>query len=514
MNMGGMGEAKVDGTPFNVLMQQAVKLKTHVHKIDRVRFDAWPKFYQNTAFVKDEHKKERTLAYDDRMACARAYKEKGDAAFKSGKMIEACNEYEACGGLFKWATTLREDWRTRSLEDEDIREEEFLGETDDQRRAIASLRVKCYCNLARAYAKQKEHKTAVHACDWALAVDPASAAALYLRAAFLTEPASSGTTERDAAIADLEKACEVVEAGSRTAKDVETLLRELKRLRRVGRANDKAYGGMFDRGAVYGEDESSRRRAADARAKKDEAATADDFTEPTRPGDGRCSARPAPESELAACDALIAEYERTGQHEKAAELRDGVAQARAKLERARAVQRGDAALDFSKPTAAMAADAKARGIDLDDPRVQQMLRELQEERLESQTEAGRARVRRRDAARAEAARMTTAQLLKALKDEDVPHAHCASADDLRELYVRYRGDPEATRAAAAEAAAAAAGGGANWLQLVGASLLFVLWRVWTSGLLAPAPSSNTDAARNPYLDAEPQAAFGGEDDEF
>ena len=40
MNMGGMGEAKLDGTPFNVLMQQAVKLKTHVHKIDRVRFDA------------------------------------------------------------------------------------------------------------------------------------------------------------------------------------------------------------------------------------------------------------------------------------------------------------------------------------------------------------------------------------------------------------------------------------------------------------------------------------------
>ena len=111
MNMGGMGEAMVDGTPFNVLMQQAVKLKTHVHKIDRVRFDAWPKFYQNTAFVKDEHKKERTLAFEERMVCARAYKEKGDAAFREGKMLEACNEYEACGGLFKWATTLREPSR-------------------------------------------------------------------------------------------------------------------------------------------------------------------------------------------------------------------------------------------------------------------------------------------------------------------------------------------------------------------------------------------------------------------
>ena len=433
MNMGGMGEAKLDGTPFNVLMQQAVKLKTHVHKIDRVRFDAWPKFYQNTAFVKDEHKKERTLAYDDRMACARAYKEKGDAAFKSGKMIEACNEYEACGGLFKWATTLREDWRTRSLEDEDIREEEFLGETDDHRRAIASLRVKCYCNLARAYAKQKEHKTAVHACDWALAVDPASAAALYLRAAFLTEPASSGTTERDAAIADLEKACEVVEAGSRTAKDVETLLRELKRLRRVGRANDKAYGGMFDRGAVYGEDESSRRRAADARAKKDEAATADDFTEPTRPGDGRCSARPAPESELAACDALIAEYERTGQHEKAAELRDGVAQARAKLERARAVQRGDAALDFSKPAAAMAADAKAEASTWT----------TRASSRSARAAGGAPRVPDGGGARARAAARRGARRGRAHddgatseEDEDVPHAHCG-ADDAR-AHVRYR----------------------------------------------------------------------------
>ena len=73
--------------------------------------------------------------------------------------------------------------------------------------------------------------------------------------------------------------------------------------------------------------------------------------------------------------------------------------------------------------------------------------------------------------------------------------------------------PEATRAAAAEAPPRRRRR-RQLAQLVGASLLFVLWRVWTSGLLAPAPSSNTDAARNPYLDAEPQAAFGGEDDEF
>lgn len=32
-----MMDAKVEGTPFSVLMQQAVKLKTHIHKVDRAR---------------------------------------------------------------------------------------------------------------------------------------------------------------------------------------------------------------------------------------------------------------------------------------------------------------------------------------------------------------------------------------------------------------------------------------------------------------------------------------------
>ena len=261
-------------------------------------------------------------------------------------------------------------------------------------------------------------------------MDPASAAALYLRAAFLTEPASSGTTERDAAIADLEKACEVVEAGSRTAKDVETLLRELKRLRRVGRANDKAYGGMFDRGAVYGEDEPSRRRAADARAKKDEAATADD-SRSRRGRDGRCRAGPGRERSRAS--ALIAEYERTGQHEKAAS--GMAAQARAKLERARAVQRADAAL-----TSADGGDGRGRVPEASTGRPARPLSCASCRRSASSPRRRRARARRRRDARAEAARMTTAQsgfiegrgcAGRALRERRRPAERC-----------EVRGDPE------------------------------------------------------------------------
>jgi hypothetical protein len=75
---------EIEGTPFSVLMQQAVKLKTHVHKIDRVKFDKWPKFYQNSVYVKDAQKAERTLAFAERLKVAKDYKTAGDAWLKGG----------------------------------------------------------------------------------------------------------------------------------------------------------------------------------------------------------------------------------------------------------------------------------------------------------------------------------------------------------------------------------------------------------------------------------------------
>ena len=117
--------------------------------------------------------------------------------------MQATINYEFAVGLFVWATTLDANWRKKSLDDEDILEESFDGETTDERAAILAFKVKCYLNIARCYFKQREFGVARQACDWALRLDGTSDKALLLRATILVEPVSHGSTERDSAIVDL-----------------------------------------------------------------------------------------------------------------------------------------------------------------------------------------------------------------------------------------------------------------------------------------------------------------------
>jgi len=75
------------------------------------------------------------------------------------------------------------------------------------------------------------------------------------------------------------------------------------------------------------------------------------------------------------CEQLAQEYEAAGRAKDADELRKGVDEAKRKLARARRAR--PPRMDFRNPTPEMAADAKRRGVDLDDPRVVAMLEELQ-----------------------------------------------------------------------------------------------------------------------------------------
>ncbi|KAH8074139.1 FK506 binding protein [Aureococcus anophagefferens] len=409
---GGMMDAKIDGTPFGVLMQQAVKLKTHVHKVDRVKFDRWPKFYQNTAFIKDDQKAERAIEdFDARMAVAQRYKAAADAHLRGGDPMQAGMHYEWAAGLFRWATTLDDNWRKKSLDDEDILEESYDGDTPARREAIDAFKLACYLNIARAYFKQREWTTARQACDWALRLDGSSDKALFLRAT-IRRARVPRSTERDDAIVDLEQAETLLVAATAAAaaRDdlddaaCERLVGDLgKRKKQLGKAQDKAYGGMFDRGEVYDGDETARRRLADA---EDAKALPDDHSKPLAPGDGTFSSTPGPEAELAAA-------------EKA--MRD---------------------------------DAKARGIDLDDPAVVDMLEELQREQRETATPEGRERRDVREAAKAKASAMSMRDLIRSLKALGVPHGHCDTKGELKDLYVLACVDVDEAKAAAAAGAAA------------------------------------------------------------
>ncbi|KAH8045328.1 hypothetical protein JL720_16744 [Aureococcus anophagefferens] len=464
---GGMMDAKIDGTPFGVLMQQAVKLKTHVHKVDRVKFDRWPKFYQNTAFIKDDQKAERAIEdFDARMAVAQRYKA-ADAAPARGDPMQAGMHYEwarassagrrrstTTGGRSR--STTRTFWRSPTTA------------TRRAREAIDAFKLACYLNIARAYFKQREWTTARQACDWALRLDGSSDKALFLRATILVEPVSHGSTERDDAIVDLEQAetllvaataaaaarddlddaaCErLVDDLGKRKKQVRSLLAELRRLRQLGKAQDKAYGGMFDRGEVYDGDETARRRLADA---EDAKALPTTTRSPSRPATAPSRRRrgPRPSSPR---------------------------------------RRSSSASSETATPRASAADV-------------------------------------REAAKAKASAMSMRDLIRSLKALGVPHGHCDTKGELKDSYVlacvgaaRPRPPPRCARAARRGAVN-------SWKFTFLFATLFLAYRLWTTNLLGPllggAAPGDAPAAplgdRNPYLDAdEPDFAARDWTDEF
>ena len=402
---------RLDGTPFNVLMQQAVKLKTHMHKIDRVKFDQWPKFYQNSAFVRDEQREERKLPFLDRMKVAKEYKKKGDGHFEETKdYLQASLNYEWALGLFKWATPKDKNWRNKSVEDNDMDEEVFQGETEDEKDEILEFRIRCLLNLSRAYFKQNEFLTARQACDWALGLDQHCERALLLRARCLVAPKSHGATERDSAIADLEEAERLTDSVKRL-KEIQNFLTDLRHQKKLGKEADKKYAGLFDRGELYDKDEASKRTRPYMDA-VDEPVTEDDAFRQT-PVD----------AQFAAAERLHAQYVEEGKMKEADELRHGLEEARKKLATKKP------SLNFREPTEEMKKDAKERGIDLDDPQVLDMLEELQRQK----EDPGRAK-RRGDLIKAEKLMdFSVNELLRKLEVTGLDQSQCRNKNDLVDL---------------------------------------------------------------------------------
>merc|ERR1719230_1126593 len=79
-------DAKINGTPFSELMNQAVKLKSAQTAVDRRKFDGWPKFYQNSVYVKEEIHAARQAPFAERIVTAKDFKKTADAAFREGNI--------------------------------------------------------------------------------------------------------------------------------------------------------------------------------------------------------------------------------------------------------------------------------------------------------------------------------------------------------------------------------------------------------------------------------------------
>ena len=100
-------------SPFNEIMQQAVKLKGAQQAKERPKFDSYPKFYQNSMFATDEISEARQLPMHDRIAKCRAMKEEGNKLFREKSYFDCTMKYERALSIFKYIENTCEGWKKK-----------------------------------------------------------------------------------------------------------------------------------------------------------------------------------------------------------------------------------------------------------------------------------------------------------------------------------------------------------------------------------------------------------------
>jgi len=92
--MEGMNDLEVDGTPFSVLMDQAVKLKSSSGKVLRKRYDSYPRYVQESMFHDENMKSLRSLEFEERIQATEEINEVGKMLFVQSQFLEASIQYQ------------------------------------------------------------------------------------------------------------------------------------------------------------------------------------------------------------------------------------------------------------------------------------------------------------------------------------------------------------------------------------------------------------------------------------
>ena len=104
----------MDGTPFEIVLQQAAKLKTDQLSIYRRKYDSFPLWYQHSLFSIDFIINARkTMEFEELYQLSQTLKDSGNSYFEEGDVHAAINEYEKGLSLFKYLQPTREDWKKR-----------------------------------------------------------------------------------------------------------------------------------------------------------------------------------------------------------------------------------------------------------------------------------------------------------------------------------------------------------------------------------------------------------------
>lgn len=245
-----MENIDVDGTPFSILMDRAVKIKCLQSKRDRVKYDAFPAFYANTIYPNDEVTAVRRCStFKERLDAAYRMKGEGNLSFRNGCFHDAVTKYGMAVSVFRYLDNTYPDWKSMgSIEDRFIREIEYECKDDTERRNLDQLLSNCYTNIALASCKLKDYLLAIQACDYAISVNGRNDKAYFVRARARLTPKSSSWDDQQLARSDLLIAL-TLNPENREAKDNLSKLIRVMNMQKV--KEDISYKGFFGRVEIY-----------------------------------------------------------------------------------------------------------------------------------------------------------------------------------------------------------------------------------------------------------------------
>jgi len=351
------------------ILQEAVKLKSAQMGQKRQTYEKWPYFVQHTLFhgEKEDFKAWRQLPFDEKLKISEGVKEEGNKLYAQGSWSDAVDKYEEAATLVHYCYSTDPGWRknNRGIDDDVLVLVEDKGETEEQAKQQAKLRLTCCLNLAACKQKLEKYEEAVVACDVALELDPENVKALYRRAEARIRPSKSTAYDHDCAISDLQKA----HRKEPENKTVKTLLGKLQGERKVQRDKDsKTFTGMFDRGELYDKDMENAKAPCQSEMEMREIQKRIENIQDDDSIDKRIE-----DAEL-----LRDLYMRNGKEEEAKELNEKIKTAKNAVKEK---EEEKPKMNWNEPSAEMIEDAKKYGLDLTDPMVIQELMRLEQEGL-------------------------------------------------------------------------------------------------------------------------------------
>lgn len=348
-----MDKIDIDGTPFSVLMDRAVKIKSHQSTHLARKFNALPSFIQSSIFPSDEVINARLLdSFTDRFDAAMTWKDDGNAAYREGRFDEALEKYQASLAIFRFVENTNPNIKNEGIKDEYLRETIYVPENNDEQQQLQEFLAKLYNNLALTSMKRKDHRAAVKACDCAIGVDRNNDKSFFLRAQARLAPKSASAVDEELAMLDLKAAVTINPNNMQARKH----LKELRLRVRSQRTKDKdAFAGLFSRGEIYDTNELDEEKEARRKCREKH----------------RVKAK---EQDVIVGRQLSQFYSERGMIEERTQIEESLKSLNA------ASNQVSNEVDFRNPTAKMVEEANAMGVDLSDQQTIEMLEQMREEK--------------------------------------------------------------------------------------------------------------------------------------